>query len=408
MVSFFYIFLLINSVIAFILVFPFVTVLCSLFVKEKRISNSIQETDFACVITAYQNAKIAIPLIDSFLRQNYTNYRIYLVADDCDLKDITFPVSEKLSVLKPEHKLGSKVKSFIHGIDHFTREHGAVLILDPDNLGHPDFLQELNKYFQAGYSAVQGKRLAKNLDSVYACIDATGELYFNYTLKYVPYLLRSSANIAGSGMAVKSPLFKDYLQNERIAGHLHEVIVAEDKILQNDLVGKDVIIAFAKDALLYDEKVAKADQVVRQRSRWLNSYFENIRYASGLIFRGIGKFSMNQFLFGLLTIFPPMFLVVASSLFFVLADLIFFPTMSLVLIGAGLLFFLNFMLVLYLGKAPAAIWKNLYGIPAFVFYQIVALFKMKKANKDFLATTHTNYVSIDDMQGNANEGKTKN
>src|SRR5690606_4912037 len=126
-----------------------------------------------------------------------------------------------------------KVKSFIFGIKNFHRQHEAVLILDPDNLGHPDFLSEINNFFDFGYTAVQGRRTAKNLDSVYACMDATGEIYFNYTQKYVPYLLKSSANIAGSGMAIEYNLFLDYLNNPLIVNNLDKVIVAEDKILQN-------------------------------------------------------------------------------------------------------------------------------------------------------------------------------
>jgi cellulose synthase/poly-beta-1,6-N-acetylglucosamine synthase-like glycosyltransferase len=391
---FIYILLVFNLIIVFFLIFPFLTVVFSLPIQEREKNEPVAETDFACIITAYQNAAIAIPLIDSFLKQNYGNYHIYLVADDCNMANISV-VDSRLSILLPEKKLGSKVKSFIYGMKGFVRNHEAVVILDPDNLGHPDFLKELNKYMKAGYKAVQGKRIAKNLDSVYACIDATGELYFNYTLKYVPYLLGSSANIAGSGMAIETSLFKAYLSNKRIADHLDKVIVAEDKIMQNVLVTHGVQIAFAKNALLYDEKVAKSDQVVRQRSRWLNSYFENIKYAGRLMVYGITSGNINRTLFGLLTIFPPMFLIVGSSLFLLLADALFSPALFFLLAGAGMVFLLNFILVLYLGNAPAAIWKNLYGIPAFVFFQVVALFRMKKANKDFLATTHTNYVTID-------------
>jgi cellulose synthase/poly-beta-1,6-N-acetylglucosamine synthase-like glycosyltransferase len=392
----FYIYLLLNILIVFFLIFPFITVLISLFLKEKKISIAPSEVDFACVITAYQNVKITIPLIDSFLKQNYSRYHIYLVADDCDATEIR-PLFEgkPVEILQPLQKLGSKVRSFIYAIEHFKREHSAILILDPDNLGHPNFLRELNNSFFAGYQAVQGKRIAKNLDSVYACIDATGELYFNYTQKYVPYKLKSSSNIAGSGMAVQSNLFKSYLASDRIAGNLNKVIVAEDKILQNYLVSRGITIAFAKNALLYDEKVAKAEQVVRQRSRWLNSYFENVKYALSLILKGIRHFSVNQFLFGLLTVFPPMFLIIASSMFLFVTDLLLFPPLSIGVLSAIFIFLCNFILVLYLGKAPQEIWRNLYGIPAFVFFQTLALFKMKKANQDFLATKHTNYITIE-------------
>ncbi len=393
----FYLLLSVSLLLIFFLIFPFITVLLSLLAKERLKVKNNEELDYGCIITGYQNVEIALPLIDSFLKQDYKKYHIYLVADNCDLSNITFPLSEKLTILSPPAKLGSKVKSFIYGISNFKRKHDAVLILDPDNLGHPSFLKEINHYFQAGFLAVQGKRTAKNLDSVYACIDATGELYFNYTQKEVPYLLGSSANIAGSGMAVEYNLFNDYLNNPRIKDNLDKVIVAEDKILQNHLVGKGYRIAFAKKAVLYDEKVEKAEQVVRQRSRWLNSYFENVRFAGLLILQGLSKLDVNRFLFGLLTIFPPMFLFVLASVLFLFIDIVLFPKIGLLLLGAGIIFSLNFLLVLKVGRAPSEIWKNLIGIPAFVFYQIIALTKMKKANKDFLATKHTKVVTIDHL-----------
>ncbi|UII26854.1 hypothetical protein LVD15_00005 [Fulvivirga maritima] len=49
--------------------------------------------------------------------------------------------------------------------------------------------------------AVQGRRVAKNLDTFVASLDETGEKYHNDEDKYAPYKLGSSSNLSGSGMA---------------------------------------------------------------------------------------------------------------------------------------------------------------------------------------------------------------
>ncbi len=360
-------------------------------------------TDFACIITAYKHADISYPLIESLLQQNYQNFMVYLVADDCDVSDYPYhdaQYTDKIVLLHPSKKLGSKVKSMIHGLENFKRQHEAIIIFDPDNLAIPDYLAIMNNYFQAGYQAVQGQRTAKNLDSIYACADSISEMYYNYTCRYAPFKLGSSAGIAGSAMGIETNLFKAFLQHPSIQRNLRlgRVIPAEDKLLHDDLVRKDVQIAFAKTALVYDEKVGSGEQVSRQRVRWLYSYFDYVKKALRMIVRGFTKPSWNMLLFGFSTLYPPLFLLVLSAgLLFLINLALGLYTLSAVLFVAGVLFFVNLFLVLLLSKAPAAIWKSLWGVPAFVFYQLKALLNVKKAKNDFMVTRNTHTVSINEV-----------
>jgi len=395
----YYFLLFASGLITFFLIFPFLTVLFSLFVREKKFQNSSEQMDFGIIITAYKNLTITRPLVESILEQGYSKFHIYLIADDCSAEQaLTIQEDPKLKICLPPKKLGSKVRSLIFGMRETIRNHDAIIVMDADNLMHPNFLTVANNYMAAGYTAVQGKRVAKNLDSTTACLDATGELYFNYTQKLVPYILNSSANIAGSGMVIETELFKKYLSSPRIRENSEGLIIAEDKILQNFLVGNNIQIAFAKDALVYDEKISKSDQLVRQRSRWLRSYFENTKYSLQLIASGIERFSFNKFLFGTMTLSPPLFILVFSCAALFLIDLLLFPQLSMMVFSGGLIFVLNFLWVLYLGNAPKAIWSNLYGIPAFIIYQVLALFTMKKAGKDFLVTEQVKMVSLKELE----------
>ncbi len=83
-----------------------------------------------------------------------------------------------------------------------------------------------------------------------------GEHYKNYLERYVPYLLGGSAVISGSGMATESVLYQAYLASPEIEQGQHQwkKMLQEDKILQNFLIQQNKRIAYARNAVVYDEK----------------------------------------------------------------------------------------------------------------------------------------------------------
>ncbi|MEL6925416.1 MAG: glycosyltransferase [Bacteroidota bacterium] len=398
----YYILLTLSGLAIFFLVFPFLTVVLSFLSREKIKSKSsipdFKEHDFGCIITAYKNADIARPLIQSLVSQPYQNFHVYLVADECDISG--FDVShEKLTVLNPNPPLRLKAKSIIHAIEQFVRPHAYIAVFDADNLAHPQFLNEINLYINNGHEVVQGQRTAKNLDTIYACADAIGEFYKNYIERYLTYRLGSSAVISGSGMAVEANLYKAYLNGPEIqqGKDKWKKMLQEDKILQNDLLRKDVKISYAKNAIVYDEKVTSAEQVETQRSRWLYSYFQNLPNSSGLLLKGITRLSWNQFYFGLVTIAPPLFILLFVSMALAVVSLLVAPMLSLALVVALAIFAGNILLTLRLSNAPAPVWKAVWSVPLFVWKQITALFKMGNPNKNFKHSEHTRNFTIDEV-----------
>ncbi len=397
------IYIIISFILIFFLVLPFVTVLGSLLTSEgikdeSELGKPFKKYDYGCIITAYRNAEIAKPLINSLLQQPYNNFHIYLVADECDITDFNL-TDKQLTVFNPDPPLRLKAKSIIHAMDNYVRPHDYTVVFDADNLAHPKFLEEINKYANNGKRSIQGQRTAKNLDTVYACADATGEFYKNYIDRYAPYMIGSSAVISGSGMAVETNLYRAYLDSPEIqqGKEMWKKMLQEDKILQNFMLQQNEVITYAWDAVVYDEKVVSGDQVETQRSRWLFSYFQNFPNSSGHILKGFFGFNFNRFFFGLVTMSPPMFITLFAAL--VLAVLGFFisPFTALCLVGAILIFSLNVLLTLYLSKAPSQIWKTLWSMPMFIAKQATALFRMGNPNKNFKHSEHTRSVSIDEV-----------
>ncbi|RMG29620.1 MAG: cell wall biosynthesis glycosyltransferase [Bacteroidetes bacterium] len=392
-----YIFIAINVVFIFFLVFPFFANLLASLSRKKKVEDKGEPHDFACVITAYRNLAINRPLVESLLKQNYTNYHVYLVADRCEIKDWDLR-HEKFTLLAPPEPLNSKVNSLRYALAHFHRPHQGVVVWDPDNLAHPNVLKLFDQYFHAGYQAVQGKRTAKNLDTVYACIDGMCELYYNYAMRYNLFRMGSSSTIAGSGMAVQTALFKDCLQLQRMDTREGESFIDEDKVLQMGIVERGKRIAFTPEAIIYDEKVDSADQVEKQRSRWLSSYFQQVPQALGMIFKGLFTFNWNKLWFGVSTLYPPLFILAISSALLLFIDaLFFFPELFVPLLVAGLIFTLNFFLILKKARAPKEIWQAIWGIPVFVSSQIRALLKIKREKGNEAPTENKRVVSIDEL-----------
>lgn len=389
--------LLIISVIAFLLLFPFIIHLLFLISKQRKSINTVSpQTDIACVITSYKNIEMALLAADSLLKQNYTDFHVYLIADDCEVSKVNL-IHPKLSILKPETTLGSKVRSMKYALDNFVRNHSAVAIFDPDNLADRNFLLECNNYLSVGYKAVQGRRTAKNLDTQIACLDAMGEVYYNYITKKIPFELGSSSIIAGSGMVITKELFEDFFKMPYIKDNYNKVIPGEDKILHYFIVSQKERIAYNEKAILYDEKISNAGMVQNQRARWINSYLLNLKNAGRLFIKGIASFNTNLFLSGVITLYPPLFLLVLTASFFAALNLFFVEFFAIILITSIAVFILNFMFVLAINKVNPKIWSAIWGIPFFVMNQLLALLNIKKSNREFLTTQNEKKISLDDV-----------
>ena len=210
-------------------------------------AGNLPPCSYACIVTAYRNSAIAKPLVESLLRQQYPHLIIYVVADECP--DFDFGITdERLVLLQPATPLRLKAKSIIYAMEHYRRPHDYTVVFDADNLAHPQFLAEINRYVEAGYGCIQGQRTAKNLDTTYAALDSMGEHYKNYIERYVPYLLGGSAVISGSGMATRTDLYRAYLASPEIQQGQNQwkKMLQEDKILQNFLLRQDHRIAYAR------------------------------------------------------------------------------------------------------------------------------------------------------------------
>jgi cellulose synthase/poly-beta-1,6-N-acetylglucosamine synthase-like glycosyltransferase len=296
---------------------------------------------------------------------------------------------ERVILLRPEETLASNTRSHFYAINHFRRPHTRLTIIDSDNLVDTEYLHELDKYFDLGFEAVQGIREAKNLNTTYACLDAARDIYYHYYDGKILFGIGSSATLAGSGMAFTTQLYRDCLEGRDITG------AGFDKVLQSLIVGKNLRIAFTDKAIVYDEKTTHSDQLVKQRSRWINTWFRYFKFGFTLVFKGISNFSRNQFVFGLILLRPPLFIFLILSLICVFVNVFISLTAVLVWLSGLIVFVFGFYIALAKSETDKRIWASLVNIPKFIFYQVLSLLKVRKANQHSVATTHYYNEDID-------------
>ncbi len=356
--------------------------------KGKPAVTGAQEADYAIIVTAYEQTQLLHGVVKSLLQLRYSNYLIYIVADKCDVAGLVFN-DERVIVLRPEQTLASNTRSHFYAINRFKRAHERLVIIDSDNLTDPDFLLRLNEYFDQGFEAVQGLRAAKNLDTMYACLDGARDIYYHFYDGKVLFSIGSSATLSGSGMAFTVQLYKDCL------GHLDITGAGFDKILQRQIVERGYRIAFAEKAVVYDEKTSQSDQLVNQRARWINTWFRYFSFGFGLIGKGLFRFNFNQVLFGLILLRPPLFIFLLLSVVCLFLNLLVNPLVAFFWLTGLLVFVAGFMISLWMNHTDPRIYRSLWGIPKFIFYQVLSLLRVKNANQRSVATKHFHADKVD-------------
>jgi cellulose synthase/poly-beta-1,6-N-acetylglucosamine synthase-like glycosyltransferase len=384
-------FIVLQVIIGYNLIVPFIFLIWWKLQSAKNPTLQFKpiETDYAIIVTAYEQTQMLPSVVSSLLKLNYQKYIIYIVADNCDVTELYFS-SVKVVVLRPETILASNTRSHEYAIKSFIRNHDRLTIIDSDNLVHPEYLNQLNLRFNEGYEAVQGYRAPKNLDSNIACLDAARDIYYHFYDGKILFEIGSSATLSGSGMAFTTAIYRRFLETNNVSG------AGFDKVLQSWLILNDYRISFQPSAILYDEKTSKSNQLVQQRSRWINTWFKYFFLGINILSTGISGFDRNKVLFGLVLIRPPLFIFLLLSLMFLFFNLLLGFSFSVVAwISAFAIFIFSFWISLKLSKADVRIYKSLINIPKFMFYQLLSLMNIRKANKISVATRHYHETSDD-------------
>src|SRR5580692_10723732 len=204
----------------------------------------------AVLVPAYKEDGIILSTARNLLELDYPIglRRIYIIADSFQEETIAELRQLPLEVMVVSFDKSTKTKSLNAAFGRITEDFDIALICDADNMLAPDFLRRLNDAFAGGARAVQGRRVAKNLDTSFAILDACSEAINNHIFRKGAYSLGLSSSVIGSGMAF------EFANIRAILGEI-SAVGGFDKILQLKVVEQGTCIHFLEDALVYDEKV---------------------------------------------------------------------------------------------------------------------------------------------------------
>jgi len=357
--------------------------------KDKAVADR-ESNDFALIITAHEDTDFIPPIIDSILKQSYSKYHAYVVADNCDITNISNLENDKVTILNPEEALNSKVKSIDHAISCFRRDHSYMIIFDPDNLLHTDYLKELDNYITTeSYRMVQTRLLPKNVDSTIAQLDALGSSYYDFISRESKNDLGLSSHIYGLGIAINTEVYKEIKYKNVVGGF--------DKRMQLDVLKAGYKIGYCRKAVVYDEKTSNPKELEKQRTRWLHSYFKYSKDGFGILWRGISGMKFDWIYFGIESIRPPIVVLMLAYLALGIADILFVPSLLYPWIGFIALFLISVLLIIWRPRENRSYMASILYVPKFLFILIISLLGLKKAKRQFLKTQHNKLIYIDDI-----------
>ena len=368
----------------------FVFAFAGLFYRQKSYPKATQNRKFAVLIPGYKEDEVIIEVAQEALLQEYPKdcFDVIIIADSFQQGTLAKLKALPIKVIKVTFEKSTKSKALNKAMEQLGDEYDIAVVLDADNLMAHDFLGKLNSAFEQDFIAIQGHRAAKNMNTSLAVLDAISEEINNHIFRKGHRVLGLSSAIIGSGMAFRYQFFKNLMATVTAVGGF-------DKEIELKLLKDGHKIEYLEDALVFDEKVQKAEVFSNQRRRWLSAqlhYFRKdfLNSLKDLFLKG----NLDYFDKAIQFIQPPRILLLGAVLFF-----------GVVFLAANLLLDSHWMYLLawaklvtacilaFLFSVPRSFYnlktaKALASLPKGMLLMLGSLLKIKGANKQFIHTQH--------------------
>jgi cellulose synthase/poly-beta-1,6-N-acetylglucosamine synthase-like glycosyltransferase len=373
---------------SYVSLYSFLLSFAGLFYANHSLPISDTKRKMAVLIPAYKEDQVILSVAASATKQQYPKERFDVVVIADSLKQTTIEKLRALPIklVEVSFEKSTKVKALNRAMEVIGNDYDYALILDADNIMEENFLEKMNSYFAAGYRAVQGQRAAKNKNTQMAILDGLSETINNFIYRQGSVSVGLSSSLIGSGMIFEYATLRDILRPlDSIGGF--------DRELELNLIKRGIKIHYAKDTIVYDEKVASTEVFEKQRTRWLSSQFLYLRkyFAEGWL--ALLKGDVNYFNCAILkNIQLPRLLNLGLLTFFTILSFIFSSYLTFSPYYWLLLFLLTILSMLFAIPRKLYSWEMVRSItllPGIFLKMFLLLFKLKGANKTFIHTPHT-------------------
>lgn len=361
--------------------------LASLFPLKAKAASDESFAHFAVIIPGYSEDEVILDVAREALTQQYPvdKYDVIIIADHFQEQTLMKLRQMPVKVFDVKFDISTKTRAINHALRNLPDDqYDAVCILDADNIMESDFLFKLNHSLAAGYIAVQGHRIAKNINTNFALLDAISEEINNQIFRKGQRVFGLSSALIGSAMAFEYRFFKSMMQEVEVVGGF-------DKELEIRLLRDNNSIDYLPDAFVYDEKVQNVKVFSQQRRRWLSAQ---------LHYFGMSFFPATKALFinGNVEYFnkavqylqlPRILLLGLTAIFALSSGLLGFPTLTIWWLIAFALVVTALILAVPLKFYRIETLIAILYLPIGFFYMFLSLLKIRGANKKFIHTKHT-------------------
>lgn len=339
----------------------------------------------AVLFPTYQENVVILESVKTALKHQYNGvFEVIVIADGLQLQTLVALKEMGARVIEVFFEKSTKGKAMQFAMNQLEdKGFEMAVVLDVDNIMGDNCLMYFNGAFEQGKKVVQAHRVAKNMDSSFAFLDACNEEVNNHLFRKSNAILGLSPALIGSGMAFDFAYFRNLLNN------IGET-VGEDKQLDFMIAKDKVKIAYLDEVYVYDEKIGNAKVFTKQRTRWIASQVEFLKkYA----FEGFAQLFKGNFEFfnkTLQTFLAPRMLLLAL-LFLMAVQSFFNPFGPPAVFWIGLFISLCLTLIISIPLrfyADKRLYIALLQIPRAMLGMVVALLSIGKAKKTFIVTPH--------------------
>ncbi|HCY41839.1 MAG TPA: glycosyl transferase family 2 [Prolixibacteraceae bacterium] len=370
----------------YILLFGF----AGLFYRQRKYPVPTRNRKIAVLIPGYKEDNVIVDVAREALNQSYpaSDFEVIVIADSFRAETLDSLKALPIRVIEVSFEKSTKAKALNKAMEQMDDSYEIAVVLDADNLMAYDFLDKVNCAFEANFMALQGHRTAKNLDTSLAVLDAVSEEINNHIFRKGHRVLGLSSAIIGSGMAFRYPFFKEMMASAKAIGGF-------DKELELKMLKDGHVIEYLHDAIVYDEKVQKAEVFSNQRRRWLSAqlhyfrldFLQSLKY---LLLKG----NVDYFDKAIQFIQPPRILllgfVMIFGFLFLVVNFLYNPNNQLIISWINLMVacVLAFLFSIPLSFYNAKTLKAVLSLPRGMILMFGSLLKIRGANKQFIHTQH--------------------
>lgn len=375
------------SYFGYVSAYSFVLSTAGLFYRVIRAPEARRLRKVAVLIPAYKEDAVIPGVAAQALEQNYPAdyFDVVVIADSLKPATLKKLGSLPIKVVEVSFEKSTKVKALNRAMEVLGDGYDCALVLDADNIMERDFLRKMNNLFDLGIQAVQAKRDPKNENTSIALLDGLSETINNFIYRQGNVSLGLSSSLNGSGMIFDYRIFKDTMaQMDSIGGF--------DRELELKLLRSGVKVHYAKDIVVYDEKVSSQQVFEHQRKRWISSHFHYLGAYFKDGFRELFKGNFTFFNSAVLrNIQLPRLLNLGSLGLIAIVSLLLSrylninPLFWIALLGLNILAMVFAIPKRFYNRKTLV---SIFLVPRLFLKMFLLLFRLKGANKSFIHTPH--------------------